>query len=94
MSDFKWKHFTGEIFLGCVRWYCKYGISYRDIEEMRQERSVEVDHITLYRWVQQYAPEIEKRLPWYYRPRLDENWREFRDRQGLCANICIIVMGQ
>jgi len=29
MSDFKWKHFTGEIILGCVRWYCKYGISYR-----------------------------------------------------------------
>jgi IS6 family transposase len=75
MSDFKWKHFTGEIILGCVRWYCKYGISYRDLEEMMQERGVEVDHTTLYRWVQQYAPEIEKRLRWYYRPRLGESWR-------------------
>jgi len=45
MSDFKWKHFTGEIFLGCVRWYCKYSISYRDLEEMMQERRVEVDHL-------------------------------------------------
>jgi len=73
MSDFKWKHFTGEIILGCVRWYCKYGISYRDLEEMMQKRGVEVDHTTLYRWVQQYVPEIEKRLRWYYRPRLGES---------------------
>ncbi len=53
MSDFKWKHFQGEIILGCVRWYCKYGISYRDLEEMMVERGVEVDHTTLFRWVQQ-----------------------------------------
>ena len=41
MNDFKWKHFRGEIILGCVRWYCKYGISYRDLEEMMVERGVE-----------------------------------------------------
>ncbi len=46
MRDFKWKHFQGEIILGCVRWYCKYGISYRDLEEMMLERGVEVDHTT------------------------------------------------
>jgi len=34
-----------------------------------------VDHTTLYRWIQQYTPEIEKRLRWYYRPRLGESWR-------------------
>jgi transposase-like protein len=34
MSEFKWRHFSGEIILQCVRWYCKYGISYRDLEEM------------------------------------------------------------
>ncbi len=59
MSDFKWRHYQGEIILGCVRWYCKYGISYRDLEEMMLERGFEVDHTTLYRWVLQYAPEIE-----------------------------------
>jgi len=75
MSDFKWKHFRGEIILGCVRWYCKYGINYRDLEEMMIERGVEVDHTTLYRWVQQYAPEIEKRLRWYYKPTLGESWK-------------------
>ena len=60
MGDFKWRHYQGQIILGCVRWYCKYGISYRDLEEMMLERGLEVDHTTLYRWVQQYAPEHEK----------------------------------
>jgi IS6 family transposase len=75
MEDFKWRQFQGDIILGCVRWYCKYGISYRDLEEMMFERGVEVDHSTLYRWVIKYAPEIEKRLRWYSRPRFGYSWR-------------------
>jgi transposase-like protein len=62
MADFQWQHFRGEIILDCVRWYRKYGISYRELEEMMVERGVIVDHTTRYRWVQQYAPDIEKRL--------------------------------
>ena len=65
MSDFKYRHFEGEIILQCVRWYCKYGISYRDLEEMMEERGVHVDHTTIYRWVQQYASELEKKMRWY-----------------------------
>ncbi|MDT8481149.1 hypothetical protein RRF89_28890, partial [Escherichia coli] len=42
--------------------YCKYGISYRELQEMLAERGVNVDHSTIYRWVQRYAPEMEKRL--------------------------------
>ena len=49
-GEFKWRHFAGELILLCVRWYCKYGISYRDLEEMMGERGVAVDHTTLYRW--------------------------------------------
>ena len=75
MGVFKWKHFRGEIILGCVRWYCKYGISYRDLEEMMLERGITVDHSTLYRWVQEYAPEIEKRLRWYWKPTMGASWR-------------------
>ena len=75
MEDFKWRHFSGIIIIGCVRWYCKYGISYRDLEEMMQERGVEADHTTIYRWVQHYAPEIEKRLRWYWKPCLGYSWR-------------------
>lgn len=66
-TDFKWRHFEGEIILGAVRWYCRYGISYRELQEMLAERGVHVDHTTLYRWVQRYAPEIEKRLRWAWR---------------------------
>jgi IS6 family transposase len=48
-----------------VRWYCRYSISYRELEEMLGERGVTVDHTTIYRWVQRYAPELEKRAAWY-----------------------------
>ncbi len=76
MNDFKWRHFRGEIILWGVRWYCKYDISYRNLEEMLEERGVNVDHTTLYRWVQHYAPEMEKRLRWYWkRPGLSRSWR-------------------
>ncbi len=75
MSDFKWRHFRGEMILGCVRWYCKYGISYRDLKEMMLERGLDVDHTTLYRWIQHYAPEMEKRLRWYWKPSLGYSWQ-------------------
>jgi transposase-like protein len=76
MNDFKWRHFAGDIILHCVRWYCKYGISYRELEEMMEERGITIDHTTLYRWVQTYAPEIEKRLRWYRKGSdWDGSWR-------------------
>jgi IS6 family transposase len=40
VSDFKWRHFEGAVILWAVRWYCKYGISYRNLEEMLDERGV------------------------------------------------------
>jgi transposase-like protein len=53
---------------------CKYGISYRDLAEMMQERGVIVDHTTIVRWVQRYAPEIEQRVRWYQGYR-SPSWR-------------------
>jgi len=38
MSDFKWRHFQGEVILWAVRWYCRYVVSYRDLEQMMGER--------------------------------------------------------
>ena len=74
--DFKWRHFRGEIILWAVRWYCRYGVSYRGLEEMLEERGVKVDHTTIYRWVQAHAPEIEKRLRWHCRLRsFSRSWR-------------------
>jgi transposase, IS6 family len=48
--------------LFCVRWYCRYQLSYRDLEEMMRERGLSVDHTTIFRWAQRYAPEINKRI--------------------------------
>jgi transposase, IS6 family len=45
-----------------VRWCLRYALSYRDLEEMMNERGLSVDHTTIYRWVQAYAPEPEKRI--------------------------------
>src|SRR5215213_10164942 len=74
MSAFKWRHCAGEVILWVVRWYCRYGISYRELEEMLGERGVEVDHTTLCRWTQRYAPELDRRTAWY-RSRLSFSWR-------------------
>ena len=76
---FKRRRFPVEIILLCVRWYCKYGIGYRDLVEMMQERGVEVDPSTIMRWVHRFAPELEKRVRWYqgYRAtswRVDETY--------------------
>jgi IS6 family transposase len=60
-NPFKWRHFEAAIILLCVRWYLRYSLSYRDLEEMMLERGLQVDHTTIYRWVQRYAPELEKR---------------------------------
>ena len=42
VSDFKGRHFEGEVVLWAVRWYCRYGVSYRDLEQMMGERGVSV----------------------------------------------------
>jgi IS6 family transposase len=73
-TPFKWRHFEAEIILLCVRWYLRYALSYRDLEEMMAERGLTVDHSTIYRWVQRYAPELEKRC----RPHLkacNDSWK-------------------
>ena len=51
------RRFAVEIILLCVRWNCKYGISYQDLTEMMQEGGVEVDPSTIMRWVHRYAPQ-------------------------------------
>jgi putative transposase len=74
MIDFKGSHFEKEIILWGVRWYVAYPISYRQLEEMMQERGVAVDHSTLNRWVIKYAPECEKQFRRRQRP-VGKSWR-------------------
>jgi transposase-like protein len=68
-SPFKWRHYAPDVILLCVRRYCRYQLSYRDVEEMMRERGLDVDHSTVFRWVQQYASDINKRV----RPHLKMN---------------------
>src|ERR1051326_1664804 len=60
MSDqidrFRGRRFPEEIIMLCVRWYLRYCLSYRDLEEMMAERGVEVDHSTIARWVLHFSP--------------------------------------
>jgi transposase-like protein len=73
-SPFKWRHYQPEVILLCVRWYLSYPLSYRQVAEMVNERGMKVDHTTIYRWVQEYSPEIDKRFRPHLRP-TNDSWR-------------------
>jgi transposase-like protein len=68
------RRFQSEIIELCVRWYLTYRLSYRDLVEMLAERGVNVSHTTIYRWVQRYVPEFERRWTPYANP-VNPSWR-------------------
>src|SRR5256714_8676809 len=55
-SAFRGFRFPSEIIVLALRWYLRYGLSYRDVEELLSERGIQVDHVTVYRWVQRFTP--------------------------------------
>ena len=55
-SAFAGFRFPPEVIVVAVRWYLRFNLSYRDVEELLVERGVEVDHVTVYRWVQRFTP--------------------------------------
>jgi len=68
-SVFAGFRFPPEVISVAVRWYLRYGLSYRDVEELLAERGVTVDHVTVYRWVQRFTPEfIEAARPCRHAP--------------------------
>lgn len=73
-NSFHWKHYEGEIILLNVRWYCSYGLSYRDLVEMMEERGLNLVHTTIMRWVHQYAPQIDRKI----RPHLKRTGKSWR----------------
>jgi IS6 family transposase len=54
-SAFAGFRFPPEVITVAVRWYLRYGLSYHDVEELLAERGIEVDHVTVYRWVQRFT---------------------------------------
>jgi len=55
-SAFVGFRFPPDVILLAVRWHLRYGLSYRDVEELLAERGIEADHVTIYRWVQRFTP--------------------------------------
>src|SRR5215211_403279 len=84
-QSFKGRQFTAEVSLWAVRWYLMFPVSYRDLELMLADRGVDVAHTTIFRWIQAYAPEIEKRIRPYLRVsngswRVDETYVRVKGR--------------
>jgi transposase-like protein len=75
MIDFKGHRFEKDIILLCVRWYLAYSLSYRNLEEMMEERGVEVDHSNIYRWVQKFTPLLEAAFRKGKKRSVGKSWR-------------------
>ena len=75
MIDLKGHRFEKDIILTCVRWYLAYSLSSRNLEEMMQERGVEVDHSNIYRWVQKFTPQLEAAFRKGKKRPVGKSWR-------------------
>ena len=84
---FKWRHTEPELILCTVRWYLRYSLSFRDVEELLSARGLEVDHMTIWRWVQRDGPELEEGLRRHLKVtntswRVDETYVRVKGRWG------------
>lgn len=75
MHIFKDRHFNYKLIIWAVRWYCKYGIRYKDLEEMLTELLAAVDHFTIYRCVQSYELQMFNKPRWYWKTRWGFSWK-------------------
>ncbi len=74
LAIFKWRQTEPVLILCAVRWYLRYSLSLRDVEELLEERGLEADHTTVWRWVQRYGPELEQRMRRHLKP-TNKSWR-------------------
>jgi transposase-like protein len=71
---FKWRQTEPSLILCAVRWYLRYSLSLRDVEELLEKRGRDVDHTTVWRWVQCYGPELEQRMRRHLKS-TNKSWR-------------------
>ena len=88
--DFKGAHFPPEVILMGVRWYVAYPLSTRHVEELMEERGVEVDHSTINRWGIKYSPQLEEAFHRRKRPvwvswRMDETYIKVKGTGSVCC---------
>ena len=84
-NPFKWRNYPGDIIMWCVRWYLRYPISFAHMAEMAVERGLAIDASCIWRWVQIYGPELDKRCRRHLKPtnkswRLDETYIKVKGR--------------
>jgi IS6 family transposase len=84
-NPFKGRQYPGEVIVLCVRWYLRYPLSYEHVSELLAERGVEVDPSCIWRWVQAYTPELNKRCRPFLKPtnksyRIDETYIKVKGR--------------
>jgi hypothetical protein len=73
-NPFKWRHYPGDIIMWCVRWYLRYPISVAQMGEMARERGLAISPSCVWRWVQTYGPELDKRCRPHLKP-TNRSWR-------------------
>ena len=71
------------------RWYLRYSLSLRDVEELLEERGLDVDRTTVWRWVQYYGPELEQRLRRHLKPTNKGSVASFKCRQ-VCRRASVV----
>ncbi len=85
-NPFKGRQYSGEVILLAVRWYLRYPLACEHVAELLGERGLEVDASCIWRWVQIYAPEINKRCRSYLKPtnksyRVDETYIKIKGKE-------------
>jgi IS6 family transposase len=85
-NPFKWRHYPGDIIMWCVRWYLRYPISAAQMGEMTTERGLSISASCIWRWVQIYGPELDKRCRRHLKPtnkrwRLDETYIKVKGQE-------------
>src|SRR5260370_29850153 len=83
-NPFKGRQYPGEVIILCVRWYLRYPLSYEHVTELVAERGVEVDASCIWRWVQAYEPELNKRC----RPHLKPTNKSYRIDETYIKRLC------
>ena len=85
-----WRHFPGEVILLRVRWYLRYPLAYEHVSELLAEGCVEVAPSCIWRWVQEYGQELERRCRQHLKPtnksyRTDETYIKVRAKTSICT---------
>ena len=90
MISFKGSHFPKDVILMAMRWYSAYPLSYRNIEELLEERGIRVDHATVNRWIVKYSPALEAKFRQTKKP-IGKSWRmdeTYIKVKGLLLSCC------